>query len=266
MSSGSSLPQWIARLPPNARRLFGWAAFLVTILTILPGTFAVLYVVLQPDTCGQLMNGYMSFICTPIGLGILKIVAAIIFFPLALMWFRFLTRLTNPRVEGADEDVISPVIGNIAFGSGSKDIGMWQVLLSGRLEEASRSSHNVVINGERVGFLSVYPFQKGWLKRGDFVHVVYQGLPLLRSIRVVVAYCDAASGTVHGASAWVYSMWIPLLAICMMVFADSKPWYGQSMLALCGALLIADLGYLSLMVRARSMLRSTIETGTRDVL
>jgi len=199
-------------------------------------------------------------------LGIITILIGTTLVTLALIWFRFLKRLTDSAEQGAndDRDEVRREIGNISFRRGSKDIGMAQVLLSGRIEEASRNSHTVVINGERVGFLSVYPFQKGWLKRGDFVRVVYQELPPLRSTKTVLAYADAATSTVRGASAWIYSLSVPMLSICLMVFVRINPPYGDLMAYFCAALLALDLAYLLLMVRARSILRSNVENGVRD--
>jgi len=230
----------------------------------MPAAMAVLFVLLQSDDCGQLVNGRIPFTCTPVGVGIIRIAMTIILLPPVLMWLRFLQRILKYQDERAneDEDQILPRNGDIDFESGSKDIGMGQVLLSGRIEEVGRDSHIAVVNGERVSFLSVYPFQKGWLQRGDFVHVVYQHISILRNSKTILAYADAATRTVRGASAWVYSLWVPLLAICIIIFANFKLAYGDLMVGLCAALLVLDLGYLSLMVRARSKLRSHLNSGT----
>jgi hypothetical protein len=263
MSSNLPLPRWIGRWPSKIRRLFGWAAFIVTIFAILPGAFAVLLVFSQPDNCAQLLDGYTSSACTAVTLGIVKIVLGTVLIILAFVWFRFLKRLTDRQERSVNDgqDEVRRTIGDVPLRSGSKDIGMAQVLLSGRLEQANRNSHTVMIDGERVGFLSVYPFRKGWLKCGDFVHVVYQELPLLR--RIALAYADAATCTVRGASAWIYSVWVPLLIACIVVFVRIKP-NGELMVAFCAVFLVLDLAYLSLMVRARSMLRSNLKSGARD--
>ncbi len=261
MSAQSPLPRWISRWQPDKRRLFAWTALFGTMLTVLPGAIAILFVFLQADDCTQSIGGRVPFTCTPAGVGVIKFAMAVIIFPPALVWLRFIQRILKYEGESGEkeEGANSHKIGEASFQSGCKNIGMGQVMLSGKIEEVTHNSHAAKVNGECVGFLSVYPFRKSQLKRGGFVRLVYQNVPLLRNTKAVLAYSDQTAHTAFGASAWIYSLWVPLLIVCIIIFANLSPLYGGVMAGLCGALLALDLVYLSLMVRARSRLQSYLD-------
>jgi hypothetical protein len=139
------------------------------------------------------------------------------------------------------------------------------VLLSGELRQVAGNAHDVIVSGERARFLSVFPFQKGMLKPGDFVNLVFQRFPLLKNANLVLAYSDSAGLNAFGASAWIYSFWMFGLAACIVIFRTLDPWYGSAMVGLCSLLLGLDIAYLSLMLRARSKLRSYLNDGPSRV-
>ena len=240
-------------------------AFCVTCFVILPGAFAFLLVYSQPSNCIELLDGHTSGACTPLLLGTIKIVGGIGLCLGAVVWLRFLKRLTDSQEEALPDtgDEHPQAIVKPDLKPGRKEMGFGQVMLIGRIEEARGHSHNAVINDESLDFLSVYPFQKGWLNRGDTAAVVYQCLRWLNGSKLVLAYYSAG-GSVRGASAWVYSAWVPLFVACIIAFARWKPYYGQFMIAFCSVMLVLDLAYLALMLRARTILKSTFKHQTGD--
>ena len=227
---------------------------------ILPAAIAILFVLLQSTDCGEIRNGQIPFTCTSVGLATIKVAMATILFPPIIKFLQLFKRILNSAEYSEEKDeALRPKISEKTFEAGSQRLGMGQVLLAGNIEQVSSNSHVAQVNGELVRFVSIFPFQKGQLKPGDFVHLVYQNLLLLKNAKTVLAYSDRTAHNAFGASAWIYSIWVLLLTVCIVIFEILKPPYRDAMLGLSGALLVLDLAYLSLMFRARSRLRSHLD-------
>lgn len=113
----------------------------------------------------------------------------------------------------------------------------------------------LVFNGDVLTLWSLYPFQKGWLRQGDQLVVVYQTLPFDKRVKLLMAYRSESQDSLRTVAAVVATLSIFIaLATAIMYLQLSNSW---TPMALAFCVFWGSLGstYLVLMFRARKMLR-----------
>jgi hypothetical protein len=249
----------IADWPRGLRQTLYWIAILVTCLILVPAfVIGVMYLTGFGPCHGAGAGGRL---CAPPGRELLAVVliagGVALFAPLG----RFLQRsLIGDGILVASRNVSAPLPG--ALPSKAMSLPFGQELVVGRIESRSRSGRVMVVAGNSLTLWSLYPFQKGWIKEGDELALVYQKSPFGKNRKYALAFWNGAPNPVRGIAALTQSGALLIAATCIWGFSAMRgPSHGV-WIAICsyGALISAL--YLLLMLRAKAALRHFIATAS----
>lgn len=243
------------RWPRRWRVVLGWGATLLICLIGVPLVMTVGAYLIGLSNCSQPTGGVPA-ICSPLGrsLGAIALLggALVCFMPLIRSIQRNL--LNNSSEQPAPAALQCIALSNVPLRQ-PVSLHLGQILASGRIESHSPSGRTILLNGETLTLWSLYPFQKGWLKKGDWFVVVYQKLPFNEHSNFLMAYSNGSAGQVRGVAAIVHTCGLVIMsltALGLWWLANPQATMG---LAVCGLVSVVDIAYLILMLRAKKILR-----------
>jgi hypothetical protein len=123
----------------------------------------------------------------------------------------------------------------------------------------NRSNHCLVVEGKALTFWSLHALREGWLKAGDRLVVVYQEIPFVSSLRLALAFWKSPDSLVRGVAAGMQSASVLIATLCMATLVALKPPFAELLIVLCALLIAVNFVYLTLMLRARRVLRDFID-------
>lgn len=133
-------------------------------------------------------------------------------------------------------------------------LSLGQELGTGYIEEHSPSGRTMQVGGNSLTLWSLYPFQKGWLKQGNQLVVVYQKLPFSKSTKFAMAFWNGPPNPVRGIAAITQSLAVLNAIACALMFSWLSGPLTAMWLGVCSFGGIVGLTYLILMLRAKAAL------------
>ena len=159
----------------------------------------------------------------------------------------------RPAITVQPRDVLPSSVLNRA-----ESLSLGQVLVTGRIEGYDSPGRTMLFNDERLTLWSLYPFQRGWLRQGDRLVVVYQKLPFDKKLLMV--YRSESQNSLRTVAATVATLTTFIsLATALLYLQTSDPWT-TFVPALCVFWGVLGVTYLVLMFRALAMLRKFLVT------
>ncbi len=240
---------------PRAWRIASyWLGSFITLVLLLVIAFAIMHL-LSLDTCGAIGSKELPLACTP--LMSLALSAALIgglllaYFPSVSFLRRKLALEKVPQHAAVNTAYVPP-----AVTSKPRRLGLGQELLRGRVSAESSSGRTLRINGSALTLWSLYPFQKDWIRPGIDLVIVSQHVPFSH-INLLLAFCDEHA-QVRGIAAVTQGVSLIIACICVIFFSKAAVPFGALLLAVSGFVAGLDVIYLSLMLRAKTNLRSAV--------
>jgi hypothetical protein len=105
---------------------------------------------------------------------------------------------------------------------------------------------------------SLYPFQKGWIKQGDQLILVYQRVPLSKQLKFALAFWNGATNPVRGVAAVTQSLSIFVAVACIVILTKVAVPLPSLWIAVCGLAATSSALYLALMLKAKAAVRGFI--------
>jgi hypothetical protein len=255
-------PEFIRRWPRWFRIVFAWVALLVTCLPAGPLLGMAGSHLLGMDACDMSAQvADHSWLCTRSGRWLITLVFVALALPVAWIWIGLLQRIASYREQSSQPEEskagFSPR-GSVL--SRSLDLGVAQRLISGQVTSRI-GSHSIMVGGLRLLLWSAYPFHAGWLKQSDQAHIVYQTVPGAEDLMIALAFRVEGASAVRGVAARIQTASIPLMLACLLWFGRFTPRPSPLWASLCGVLLVMDVIYIGLMLRAKRQLKRLMERG-----
>lgn len=132
-----------------------------------------------------------------------------------------------------------------------------QELVVGRIESSDRSGRTILFAGNVLTLWSLYPFQKGWIKRGDQLILVYQKIPF-SNLKFALAFWNGSQNPVRGVAAITQSLSILIAAACVIIVTSVPAPLPDLWVTVCLVAATLSALYLALMLRAKAAVRSFI--------
>ena len=244
----------VERWPRGLRVALYWSATMLVVLVFVPAFIAVGTDLLGLWACDR-PNGAASEICSPPG----RLLAVVVLVYGTLVCFLPLVRVLqrNLRIKGnvkPGQHTSSAL--PVAVLGRDMSLSLGQKLVTGCIEAHSPSGRTMQFGGSTLTLWSLYPFQKGWLKQGDQLVVVYQKLPFSKSAKFVMAFWNGPPNPVRGVAAITQSLAVFIAAACALMFSWLSGPLTTMWLGVCIFGAIVGFAYLVLMLRAKAMLRS----------
>lgn len=232
-----------------------WVAMLVIGFVLMPvfivagGGLLGFRACYRPDTAAA------SWICSPLGrllVGTVLLAGAMAFFvPLVRVLQRKLNVDYGPKPS---ERVATTLPESLLGRTGQLSLG--QRLVAGQVESCSRLAHTAVFSGFGLTFWTLFPFQRGWIRTGDSLVVVYQTIPFSTHLKFALAYWGGSASPVRGVATIAHSSSI-LISAALIVIVSIVPTPFPGFLMKCSLLNLAiSAVYLVLMFRAKAALRA----------
>jgi len=243
----------IRHWPRGWRLTLYWVTMMITLLILVPAFVVAGAYLLGFGACDSLDTAGASQICSPLGrllLGAVIVAGGFLFF---LPWTRFLQRTMAVDSKIQPSRRISSTFPAAVVGT-TMDLPLGQKLVAGRIQSCSQSSRTILFNGAALTLMSLYPLQKGWLKQGDQMVVVYQRTPLGRNLRFVLAFWGGSPNPVRGVAAISQSLSIFIAAACIVIFTTVPAPLPGLWITVCSFGVILSSLYLTLMLRAKAIL------------
>jgi hypothetical protein len=236
-----------------------WSATMLMALVVIPFFIAVGADLLGLLACDQL-NGAASEICSPPG----RVLSAVVLVSVTLACFLPLARLLQ-RNLGIQGNVTpgrqpSSALPAAVLGKG-KSLGLGQELVIGRIEAHSPSGRTMQFSDTTLTLWSLYPFQKGWLRQGDQLVVVYQKIPFSKNAKFAMAFWNGPPNPVRGVAAITQSLAVFIAAACALMFSWLSGPLTVMWLGVCIFGAAVGTAYLVLMLKAKAALRSFLASG-----
>jgi hypothetical protein len=232
-----------------------WVGSFLTLMLLLVIAFGIMHL-LSLDTCGAIGSKDLPPACTPVMSMALSAALIggilLVYLPSVAFLRRKLALEKLPQHEGVNS-AFAPPVGP----SEARRLGLGQELLRGRVGVESSSGRTLRINGLALTLWSLYPFQKGWIRPGIDLAIVYQHVPFSR-IKLLLAFCDEHA-RVRGVAAFTQGVSLVIAGICVIFFSKAAVPFGSLLLAVSGFVAGLDVVYLSLMLRAKTNLRGAVE-------
>jgi hypothetical protein len=241
--------QW----PRALRTALYWSTTMLVALVFIPVFIAVGADLLGLLACDRPYAA--SEICSPPGrllaVTVLVCGALACFVPLARLLQRKLRIQSNVK-PGRHTSSALPV--EVLGKDMSLPLG--QELVIGCIEAHSPSGRIIQFGSTTLMFWSLYPFQKGWLKQGDQLVVVYQKLPFNKRAKFVMAFWNGPPNPVRGVAAITQSLAVFIAVACALMFSWLSGPLTALWLGVCIFGAVVGFAYLVLMLRAKAALRS----------
>lgn len=254
------VPGWVRRMSRGWRLALFTIAMMVTVAVVIPGYIVSTGYLVGFGACDRPDTAATSSICSPLGRLFFTGLGIAILVPLARNWARFLARVL--ALTDGNSPLQSYAAERIAQSpnkASSITLRFRQRLISGTIELENRSNHCLVVEGKALTFWSLHALRKGWLKAGDRLVVVYQEIPFVSSLKLALAFWKSPDSLVRGVAAGMQSASVLIATLCMATLVALKPPFAELLIVLCTLLIAVNFIYLTLMLRARRVLRDFID-------
>jgi hypothetical protein len=232
-----------------------WGGAIIALLTLLPAALAAAYL-LGFGACDRPDTATIAPICSPIGRLSLSGVLIVGVLLLYLPWVRFLKRQLNIQSQLRPSPYISSPL-PAAMSGKEMSLPLGQELVVGRIESIDHWGRTILFAGNVLTLWSLYPFQKGWIKQGDRLVLVYQRIPFSK-LRFALAFWNGPANPVRGVAAITQSLSLLIAAACIGIFSVVPAPLLGLWITVCILGAIMSSVYLALMLRAKAAVRSFI--------
>lgn len=255
MKHADVVPGWVQRMSRRRRLALFAIVMIMTVVIVIPGYIMGTGYLVGLGACDRPDLGSSSSICSPLGRLLFTGLGIAVGVPLARSWARFLARILALAEDAppSQSNLVDRLVQG-ATNTHSVALPFGQRLTSGAIEFEDRSNHCIIVKGEALTFWSMRALQKGWLKTDDQLVLVYQGMPLVSSLKLALAFCKRTDSLVHGVAAGMQTASMLIAAFCVVTLATLRPPFSELFIGICILLIVANAAYLLLMMRAKSAL------------
>jgi len=192
-------------------------------------------------------------VCSPFGqfsLAVVLIASGFLaFLPLTRILQRTLAVELKPQPSALTASSLPVVVGGQ-----NRTLQLGQELIVGRMESSDSSGRTILFEGNVLTLWSLYPFQKGWIKQGDELVLVFQRVPP-GNLKFALAFWNGSPNPVRGVAAITQSLSVVLAMACIVVFVNVPAPFPALWITVCAVSATLSSTYLALMLRAKFVLR-----------
>jgi hypothetical protein len=233
-----------------------WLGAFVALLMLMPAMAGVAFLIGFGE-CDSPGTSSALQICSPLGRVSLAVGLAAGALVLYLWWVRMLRRLTGIDDKLQPASYTSEPVAAGKFGE-KMSLPLGQRLAVGRVESCSVSGRTMMFEGNALFLWSLYPFQKGWIRQGQQLVLVYQITPFSKNLKYPLALWNGPTNSVRGIAAVSQSLSIVIAGACIVIFAMTPAPLSTFWIAVCTLVIIVSSLYLALMLHAKAALRAYI--------
>jgi hypothetical protein len=260
----SAKPQWVRQWPRGLRLGLYWVLVLITLLVLIPAFIVGSGYLLGFGSCVETNSIGTPVLCSPRGRLLLAAVLISVGLPLARMWLGFLARSLN--FKDADfhlpRDVMSRPLPAI-LGKVTRSLSFGQHLTFGCIWFRDRGGRYAECEENVLTFWSVYAFRQGWLKENDEAAIVYQKVPLLKGLKLALAFCTGATLEVRTVAVVTMGLSVLIAVACIFILTLLKPPLAEFFIPLCACLIVVNSLYLVLAARPKTILQACLARKSR---
>jgi hypothetical protein len=247
------------RWPRRLRLGLYWSLVLITLIAVIPAFILGVGYLSGFGSCLEPGSTSTTIICSAGGRVAFATLLIAVGLPLSRMWLGYLARTFNfvsgsPHPSKDSEGQSLP----LKLKTATRRLPLGQRLLSGRIQLLDGNGRHVQCDGHVLTFWSLQPFNKGWLKDGGEAVIVYQAVPLLKSLKLALAFYTGAAIEIRAVAPVAMSVSVLIAAVCMVAFMSLHPPLSEFLIRLCELLIVIDGLYLALMIRAKTFLRDSL--------
>jgi hypothetical protein len=181
-----------------------------------------------------------------------------------LLWARFLTKFASTLDTIGDRPSVRASDARANWSMKSVRLGLRQVYLSGEIRVLQDDPRRLMIGDQLLTLAIPAPLVSGKLASGVGAEIVYQLVPGLPNLRLVMAVRLSGDGRAHGVAALVQSISAVIALGCLAWFGWLSPHPSEVWSILSGLLLLTSLLYIFMTFRAIRSLQEMQSTAPHD--